>query len=139
MKEFATFIEQIYDKPLKTVVNGKGCQIATNERNALKAEICDQLFNVFTKAGLQIHRTSEGLVLAIPNASVEDENEEGVVSVSFKMAVKNLDYLPEWEEEEYLNALEEKEAKKEEKALAKAAKVERDTKARLEKKALRNA
>jgi hypothetical protein len=137
MKEFATFIEQIYEKPLKTVVNGKGCQIATNERNALKAEICDQLFNVFSRAGLLIHRTSEGLVLAIPNISVEDENEEGVVSVSFKMAIKNLDYLPEWEEEEYLAALEEKEAKRAEREQAKAAKVERDTKARLEKKALR--
>lgn len=137
MKEFATFIEQIYNKPLKTVVNGKGCQIATNERNALKAEICDQIFNVFTKAGLQIHRTSEGLVLAIPNASVEDENEEGVVSVSFKMAVKNLDYLPEWEEEEYLSALEEKEAKKAERDAAKAEKVKRDNQARAEKKALR--
>jgi hypothetical protein len=126
MEKFVDFIEDLYERELPITINGKGCQIDTKVRNALKQEICDNLYDIFKEYGLQIHKTSEGLVLAIPNLSCEEENEEGVFSIAFKMAVKNLDYCPEFEEEDFLSKIEEKNAKKEQKLIEKRLKIERD-------------
>ena len=131
------YFENLYERPLRIETNGKGCAIKAPDRNALKKEIMQVFKDYLSELGIDTYLTNEGVIVAIPNRAVEDENEEGVISLELGLKIKNLDYCPSFEEEDYLDKIEEQERKKEEREKAKKDKIEKDKAKREEMKALR--
>jgi hypothetical protein len=137
MNKLYEYLENLYERPLKIVTNGKGCTIQATERNALKKEIIQVFKGFLTEMGIECYQTNEGIIIAIQNRAVEEENEEGVISVELGMKIKNLDYCPSFEETDYNERQAEKQAEKEKRELAKKEKIEKDKKLREEMKALK--
>ena len=131
------YFTELYERPLKVVTNGKGCTIQATDRNTLKQEIMATFKEFLAQQGVECYQTNEGIIIAVQNRAVEDENEEGVISIELGMKIKNLDYCPAFEESDFLEVQKEKAEKKAKAEEAKKEKMERDRKARAEAKALK--
>jgi ribosome-associated translation inhibitor RaiA len=75
------FIKKVETMNLK-VVNDK---INQTQRNALKSEFVNALVAMFAEKGLELHKTSDGLILKI-------EGKEHDIHIGIDSAVKGLDY-----------------------------------------------
>jgi hypothetical protein len=75
------FITKVGEMSLK-VTNEK---INQTQRNSLKAEFMTSLVEMFSEKGIELHRTSNGLVLKI-------EGKEHDIHFEIDAVVKNLDY-----------------------------------------------
>jgi ribosome-associated translation inhibitor RaiA len=75
------FITKVGEMDIK-VANDKINQV---QRNAIKSEFIDALVGMFAEKGIEIHKTTEGLVLKI-------EGKENDIHIALDPVVKNLDF-----------------------------------------------
>ena len=75
------FITKVGEMELK-VANDK---INQTQRNALKSEFVDALVSMFAEKGIDLHKTSDGLILKI-------EGKEHDIHIGLDAVVKGLDY-----------------------------------------------
>ena len=75
------FIKKVGEMDLK-VTNEKINQV---QRNAIKSEFIDALVGMFAEQGIELHKTTEGLVLKI-------EGKEHDIHIALDPVVKNLDF-----------------------------------------------
>jgi ribosome-associated translation inhibitor RaiA len=75
------FITKVGEMDIK-VANDKINQV---QRNALKSDFIDALVEMFAEKGIEIHKTTEGLVLKI-------EGKEHDIHIALDPVVKNLDF-----------------------------------------------
>lgn len=114
------FIEKVGEMSLK-VANEK---INQTQRNALKGEFLESLVSMFQEQGIELHRTSNGLVLKI-------EGKEHDIHFEIDAVVKNLDYDLIANVDEYKELVETRKEKQVELAKAKEKRLsEKQTKSK---------
>jgi hypothetical protein len=106
---------------VKFELNEKG-EMKQNVRNAFKADVMAELFEMFQNAGLEVFKVSEGVAVNFANADL------GAIAVVFNGVVKSTEFDAEFEAEMFAKELSEK-----------AEKVANAEKAKAEKIALQNA
>lgn len=82
MSNFKTFVSSIASKVFKL----SGEKINQTERNAFKASALESISTDLSASGIVLHRTTEGLVLEIPN------DELGVIYMGLDLKVKDTSF-----------------------------------------------
>jgi hypothetical protein len=80
-KEMENFITKVGEMDIK-VANDKINQV---QRNSLKADFMEGLIEFFAEKGIELHKTTEGLVLKV-------EGKEHDIHIALDPVVKNLDF-----------------------------------------------
>ena len=86
---------------VKFELNEKG-EMKQNVRNAFKADVMADMFQMFQDAGLEVYKVDGGVAVNFAN------DELGAVAVVFDGVVKGQAYDAEYEAEEYEKAVKEK-------------------------------
>ena len=114
------FITKVGEMDLK-VANEKINQV---QRNSLKADFMNSLVEMFAKEGIELHRTSNGLVLKV-------EGKEHDIHFEIDAVVKNLDFDLIANVDEYNALMENRKERKETLAKAKEKRLtEKQTKSK---------
>ena len=127
MKNLQTLFENICNRKIAI----SGSKIKQNVRNDLKREIMQELENSL-KSNLeneliQVAITSNGVGVALDNENI------GFICFEIDLKIKDLDYDLQYENESYIESIEQKELEKAEKEKAKQEKIKADIEARKRK------
>lgn len=135
-----SFVERLQEEKIEVSTTASGnVLIAPKQRNPLGKELNQLLFELFSAADLLTYKTSDGVVIAVPNDSLADnDNVTGDICFAIKVTVKGLDYDAETEAEIYAEERQAAEDRKKETALKKQAAYENALKARALKNAEKN-
>ena len=139
MDKLIELIVALKSRDFKITTNNKGVeQLQQTQRNNLKAELVNSLFEDLKSKYDFTYRVKDGIMLEIANDSIADnlKNEigSGAISITIDIKVNDLETNAESENESYALELAEKLEKKNKLAQAKAEKIERDKAERKAKK-----
>ena len=141
MKHLISKLKELEERELDVVVSRGALSLHQTQRNQLKAEIIEALYEDIKEAvepeGYGIFKTKSGPILDFLNRGVEKRimgmvNKEelemytGLVSIQFDAIMKNLDTNGAHEESCYIQDLELKRIKEEEKEKAKKHKIQQN-------------
>lgn len=134
MRNFIDKIEQIQVQEFKITKGTKGEQIQQTQRNNLKADLVQAIYDLFASNYDYVYRSKDGVLLEIANESIADNvsNElgSGAITVCIDLKVMGLETDARAESEDYVHTLKEKALKNEKKAKDKADKIAYDEKRR---------
>lgn len=134
MKHLKALLDTLQDQTFRITETTRGEAIQQTERNKLKADILNAIFDDIRDTYEYVFRSEEGILLEIANQSIADKLQSdegsGAITVCFDLKVKNLDCNAETESADYMRKLEEKRQKEAEAAKKKAEKIARDKKQR---------
>ena len=147
MKHLISKLKELEERELDVVVSRGALSLHQTQRNQLKAEIIEALYEDIKEAvepeGYGIFKTKSGPILDFLNRGVEKrimgmaskeelEMYTGLVSIQFDAIMKNLDTNGAHEESCYIQDLELKRIKEEEKEKAKKHKIQQNAEWRAE-------
>jgi len=147
MKHLISKLKELEERELDVVVSRGVLSLHQTQRNQMKAEIIEALYEDIKEAvepeGYGIFKTQSGPILDFLNRGVEKKimgmlsKEElemytGLISIQFDAIMKNLDTNGAYEENYYLQDLELKRIKAEEKEKAKKLKIQQNAEWRAE-------
>lgn len=132
-------IVELKNRELKITTNNKGVeQLQQTQRNNLKAELVNALFQDIASKYDYTFRVKDGIMLEIANDSVADNIKNdigsGAISVTIDIKINDLETNAESEKESYDISVAEKLEKKAKAEKSKAEKIERDKAERQAKK-----
>ena len=139
MDKLKELIVALKSRDFKITTTAKGIeQLQQTQRNTLKAELVNALFEDIKSEHEYTYRVKDGIMLELENSSIADkitnESGSGAISITIDIKVNDLETNAESESESYAVELAEKTAKKEKAEKSKADKIARDKKERAEKK-----
>ena len=139
MTNFVALAKEIEERDFRLTCTSAGVeQIHQTERNALKTELLDALCEDFAETFEVVGRTSEGILIEVPCASLADKLSpdscgSGAITLAIDIKIKSLDTDIQAELDAYAVEVEEKLAKEKAKAEKKARKIAKDSQARAKK------
>ena len=139
MDNLMNLIVELKNRELKITTNNKGVeQLQQTQRNNLKAELVNALFQDIASKYDYTFRVKDGIMLEIANDSVADNIKNdigsGAISVTIDIKINDLETNAESEKESYDISVAEKLEKKAKAEKSKAEKIERDKAERQAKK-----
>jgi hypothetical protein len=139
MDNLMNLIVELKNRELKITTNNKGVeQLQQTQRNNLKAELVNALFNDIASEYDYTFRVKDGIMLEIANDSVADNIKNdigsGAISVTIDIKINDLETNAESEKESYDISVAEKLEKKAKAEKSKADKIARDKAERQAKK-----
>jgi hypothetical protein len=139
MDNLMNLIVELKNRELKITTNNKGVeQLQQTQRNNLKAELVNALFNDIASKYDYTFRVKDGIMLEIANDSVADNIKNdigsGAISVTIDIKINDLETNAESEKESYDISVAEKLEKKAKAEKSKADKIARDKAERQAKK-----
>lgn len=138
MEHLKQLLAELQNKTFRITETTRGEAIQQTERNKLKADILNAIFDDIREVYEYVFRSEEGILLEVENQSIADnlqsEEGSGAITVCIDLKVKNLDCNAENESADYMRKLEEKREKEKAAAKKKAEKIARDTAERKKKK-----
>lgn len=139
MDNLMNLIAELKSRDFKITTNNKGVeQLQQTQRNNLKAELVNALFQDIASKYDYTFRIKDGIMLELANDSVADniKNElgSGAISITIDIKINDLETNAETEKESYDISVAEKLEKKAKADKSKAEKVARDKAERLGKK-----
>lgn len=139
MDNLMNLIVELKNRDFKITTNNKGVeQLQQTQRNNLKAELVNALFQDITSKYEYTFRVKDGIMLEIANDSVanniKNDMGSGAISVTLDIKINDLETNAESEKESYDISVAEKLEKKAKAEKSKAEKIERDKAERQAKK-----